>query len=89
MLQLLVTDDGVVTLQSTDELYVMLSAGVSMVSTSTDGVELTKMAPWLEGYEPGKPVSFLDRHLLCGNSCWVCLIFLSWIRAFPKMLSSN
>jgi len=31
-------------------------------------VELTKMALWLEGYEPGKPLSFLDRHLLCGNS---------------------
>ncbi len=31
-------------------------------------VELTKMALWLEGYEPGKPLSFLDSHIKCGNS---------------------
>jgi hypothetical protein len=31
-------------------------------------LELTKIALWLEGYEPGKPLGFLDRHLVCGNS---------------------
>jgi hypothetical protein len=31
-------------------------------------VELTRMALWLEGYEPGKPLSFLDSHIKCGNS---------------------
>ncbi|MDR0706888.1 MAG: N-6 DNA methylase, partial [Treponema sp.] len=31
-------------------------------------VELTRMALWLEGYEPGKPLSFLDHHIRCGNS---------------------
>lgn len=31
-------------------------------------VELTKMALWLEGYQPGKPLSFLDSKIKCGNS---------------------
>ncbi len=31
-------------------------------------VELVRMNLWLEGYEPGKPLSFLDDHLRCGNS---------------------
>jgi hypothetical protein len=31
-------------------------------------VELCRMALWLEGYEPGKPLSFLDHHVRCGNS---------------------
>lgn len=31
-------------------------------------VELTRMALWLEGFEPGKPLSFLNHHILCGNS---------------------
>lgn len=31
-------------------------------------VELARMALWLEGYCEGKPLSFLDSHLKCGNS---------------------
>ena len=31
-------------------------------------VELVRMNLWLEGYEPGKPLSFLDDHLRCGDS---------------------
>lgn len=31
-------------------------------------VELARMALWLEGFEPGKPLSFLNHHILCGNS---------------------
>lgn len=31
-------------------------------------VELTKIALWLESMEPGKPLSFLDHHVKCGNS---------------------
>ncbi len=31
-------------------------------------VELTRTALWLEGYEPGKPLGFLDNHIKCGNS---------------------
>lgn len=31
-------------------------------------VELGRMALWLEGYEEGKPLSFLDHHIKIGNS---------------------
>lgn len=31
-------------------------------------IELARMNLWLEGYQPGKALSFLDNHLRCGNS---------------------
>lgn len=31
-------------------------------------VELTKISLWLESYEPGKPLGFLDNHIRVGNS---------------------
>lgn len=31
-------------------------------------VELCKVSLWLEAIEPGKPLSFLDHHIQCGNS---------------------
>ena len=31
-------------------------------------VELCKVTLWLEAMEPGKPLSFLDHHIRCGNS---------------------
>ena len=31
-------------------------------------VELCKISLWLEAIEPGKPLSFLDHHIRCGNS---------------------
>ena len=31
-------------------------------------VELCKVGLWLEALEPGKPLSFLDHHIRCGNS---------------------
>lgn len=31
-------------------------------------VELCKVSLWIEALEPGKPLSFLDHHIKCGNS---------------------
>ncbi len=31
-------------------------------------VELCKVSLWMEATEPGKPLSFLDHHIVCGNS---------------------
>ena len=31
-------------------------------------VELCKVALWMEALDPGKPLSFLDHHIQCGNS---------------------
>ncbi len=61
--------DGVITpSEYRRALRDVISKCVYGVDLNPMAVELTKMALWLEGYEPGKPLSFLDRHLLCGNS---------------------
>jgi hypothetical protein len=31
-------------------------------------VELCKVSLWIEAMDPGKPLSFLDHHIVCGNS---------------------
>jgi len=31
-------------------------------------LELARTALWLEGYEPGQPLSFLDHHIVCGDA---------------------
>ena len=31
-------------------------------------VELCKVALWIEAVDPGKPLSFLDAHIQCGDS---------------------
>lgn len=38
------------------------------VDNNPMAVELCKVALWMEGLEPGKPLSFLDHHVQCGNS---------------------
>ena len=44
-------------------------------------VELCKVSLWMEALEPGRPLSFLDHHIQCGNSllgttprCWRTVI---------------
>ena len=43
-------------------------------------VELCKINLWLESLEPGKPLSFLDHHIQCGNSL---------LGATPALLNSG
>ena len=38
------------------------------VDINPDAVELCKVALWMEALVPGKPLSFLDHHIQCGNS---------------------
>lgn len=38
------------------------------VDMNPDAVELCKLALWLEGHSSGKPLSFLDHKIRCGNS---------------------
>ncbi len=38
------------------------------VDVNEMAVELCKVALWMEALEPGKPLSFLDHRILCGNS---------------------
>jgi hypothetical protein len=43
-------------------------------------VELCKVSLWMEATEPGKPLSFLDHHIVCGNSL---------LGATPKLLNAG
>ena len=43
-------------------------------------VELCKVSLWMEAMEPGKPLSFLDHHIKCGNSLF---------GATPKLISDG
>src|SRR5207249_10078934 len=38
------------------------------VDVNPMAVELCKVSLWLEALEPGKPLTFLDAHIKCGNS---------------------
>ena len=38
------------------------------VDVNPMAVELCKVSLWMEALEPGKPLSFLDHHIQCGNS---------------------
>lgn len=38
------------------------------VDFNPDAVELCKLVLWIEGYCTGKPLTFLDHHVRCGNS---------------------
>jgi hypothetical protein len=38
------------------------------VDVNPMAVELAKVSLWLEALEPGKPLSFLDAHIKCGNA---------------------
>ena len=41
---------------------------VYAVDFNLDAVELCKLVLWIEGYCTGKPLTFLDHHVRCGNS---------------------
>lgn len=41
---------------------------VYAVDYNPDAVELCKVVLWIEGYCAGRPLSFLDHHIRCGNS---------------------
>lgn len=46
----------------------VISRCVYAVDYNPDAVELCKVVLWIEGYCAGKPLSFLDHHIRCGNS---------------------
>jgi len=46
----------------------VISSCIYGVDLNPLAVELARMALWLEGHEPDKPLSFLDHHIRCGNS---------------------
>ena len=50
------------------------------VDANPMAVELCKVSLWLEALEPGRPLSFLDHHIVCGNSL---------LGAIPQLLAEG
>jgi hypothetical protein len=46
----------------------VISHCVYGVDRNPMAIELARTALWLEGFEPGKPLSFLDHRLVCGDA---------------------
>jgi methylase of polypeptide subunit release factors len=49
-------------------LHEVISCCIHGVDRNPMALELARTALWLEGFEPGKPLSFLDHHLVCGDA---------------------
>lgn len=61
-------EDNPVSLDYRQALREVISRCVYAVDYNPDAVELCKVVLWIEGYCAGKPLSFLDHHIRCGNS---------------------
>jgi hypothetical protein len=58
----------------------VISRSVYGIDVNPMAVELCKVSLWMEAMEPGKPLSFLDHHIVCGNSL---------LGATPRLLSEG
>jgi hypothetical protein len=47
-------------------------------------IELARTALWLEGIEPGQPLSFLDHHLVCGDALLGLMDFKALAHGIPQ-----
>ncbi len=61
-------EDNPASLDYRQALREVISRCVYAVDFNPDAVELCKVVLWIEGYCAGKPLSFLDHHIRCGNS---------------------
>lgn len=83
-LALIRSDDGSVKVNDyRHALREVISHSIYGVDLNPLAVELARMTLWLEGYEPEKPLSFLDHHIRCGNSLIGILDFDQLIRGIP------
>lgn len=61
-------EDNPASLDYRQALREVISRCVYAVDYNPNAVELCKVVLWIEGYCAGKPLSFLDHHIRCGNS---------------------
>lgn len=61
-------EDNPASLDYREALREVIRKCVYAVDYNPDAVELCKVVLWIEGYCAGKPLSFLDHHIRCGNS---------------------
>jgi hypothetical protein len=79
------SDDGAASAEDyRHALREVISHSIYGVDLNPLAVELARMALWLEGYEPGKPLSFLDHHIRCGNSLAGIMYFDVFEHGIPE-----
>lgn len=61
-------EDNPASMEYRNALREVIQKCVYAVDYNPDAVELCKLVLWIEGYCAGKPLSFLDHHVRCGNS---------------------
>ncbi|MDY2831427.1 MAG: restriction endonuclease [Sodaliphilus pleomorphus] len=61
-------EDNPASLDYREALREVIARCVYAVDYNPDAVELCKVVLWIEGYCAGRPLSFLDHHIRCGNS---------------------
>lgn len=61
-------EDNPASLDYRQALREVIQKCIYAVDYNPDAVELCKVVLWIEGYCAGKPLSFLDYHIRCGNS---------------------
>lgn len=61
-------EDNPASLDYRESLREVIQKCIYAVDYNPDAVELCKVVLWIEGYCAGKPLSFLDHHIRCGNS---------------------
>lgn len=66
--ELRATDGAVVPEDYRRALHDVIARCIYGVDRNPMALELARTALWLEGFEPGRPLSFLDHHLVCGDS---------------------
>ncbi|MDI9526086.1 MAG: N-6 DNA methylase [Pseudomonadota bacterium] len=74
-------------------LHRVISRCIFGVDRNPLALELARTALWLEGFEPGQALSFLDHHLLCGDALLGTLEFRELASGIPddayKQLSGD
>jgi hypothetical protein len=61
-------EDNPASLDYREALREVIQKCIYAVDFNPDAVELCKVVLWIEGYCAGRPLSFLDHHIRCGNS---------------------
>lgn len=82
--QLRTGEDNPASMDYREALREVIQRCVYAVDFNPDAVELCKVVLWIEGYCAGKPLSFLDHHIRCGNSVVGITNLNSLLNGVPK-----
>lgn len=77
-------EDNPASLDYREALREVIARCVYAVDYNPDAVELCKVVLWIEGYCAGRPLSFLDHHIRCGNSVVGITTLNTLLNGVPK-----